>query len=761
MTGFQILFGRTEQARAGRLQQGVLDLIVDGMNLTARVGENHVAPFLRDLTYAAADLATGRRGRATLPFYLQDDPWELGIVREGTGVLVSLFRGGASAEVAIHERLLPGDALLAGLARALDERLARRAHDHEHADLACARALLESQGAWCPALPSTPAWITLPEDENAPLAFSCELLLRPPSPDEPPPSVARTDLLSLLAASRLRFRAGNAERDLGECFAFLVAERLVDLAHQALQSLERAQPLHRRFEAGRLSGALQLDARGALQLTLRRASASPGSSAGDTFPGLDPRAFGQAVADLGRALGRALLRHDRSQAFNLRLDSFRNAVRRLQAALRPRQEPPARVNNAPDSYRAYALAAHKKPAAEGPGLGQGKLRFAPRWQAEVAGLDLANTFLCGDRLLITSHGELCALGRNTGDRLWVQPVQRAIAIPTPGGLARLHPDGQLHVHDYGNGEISLAVQLGPRVGGSASGMVIHAPGLPKLLVVTEGERHLSAVDLVSGEIRWRHTLPRGSAARLRRAGKLLVFSAGDQHLTALDVQSGEIVWRFRTEAPCQQAASFDHDVLFQITNEGSGRRGAQLHAVDAWTGAVRFSVALPPRPEFQGAPLVTRDTVALLTRDERGTGLIAFDRGTGEKRYQIACGEAPRQASWLAVDDCLFANTERGALLAIDAASGETRFRLQLCKEMAEDDVPRRLDPVLRSGALFVPQQEVYVVRPRDGELLGQVPCEIVPDLLRVDERCDVYVGEESGRLAAFGTAPRLTLVKS
>ena len=75
-------------------------------------------------------------------------------------------------------------------------------------------------------------------------------------------------------------------------------------------------------------------------------------------------------------------------------------------------------------------------------------------------------------------------------------------------------------------------------------------------------------------------------------------------------------------------------------------------------------------------------------------------------------------------------------------------------------DQPRRLEPVLRSGALFVPQHQVHVVRPRDGELIGTIPSDLIPDLIRVDERCDVYVAEESGHLAAFGAAPRLCLVK-
>ena len=46
------------------------------------------------------------------------------------------------------------------------------------------------------------------------------------------------------------------------------------------------------------------------------------------------------------------------------------------------------------------------------------------------------------------------------------------------------------------------------------------------------------------------------------------------------------------------------------------------------------------------------------------------------------------------------------------------------------------------------------------GAPLGKVPTDLIPDLLRVDERCDVYVAEESGHLAAFAAGPRLSLVK-
>jgi hypothetical protein len=111
------------------------------------------------------------------------------------------------------------------------------------------------------------------------------------------------------------------------------------------------------------------------------------------------------------------------------------------------------------------------------------------------------------------------------------------------------------------------------------------------------------------------------------------------------------------------------------------------------------------------------------------------------------------------VDDILIGNSASGRLFGLDAASGTTRYAHDFPRHV-EADQPRRLEPVLRSGALFVPQQHVHVVRPSDGEMLGTLPSDLIPDLLRVDEQCNVYVAEESGHVAAFGVAPRLTLVR-
>src|SRR5690606_7213908 len=121
-------------------------------------------------------------------------------------------------------------------------------------------------------------------------------------------------------------------------------------------------------------------------------------------------------------------------------------------------------------------------------------------------------------------------------------------------------------------------------------------------------------------------------------------------------------------------------------------------------------------------------------------------------------GLAAPATAWLASDGLLFANSASGTLLCLEATTGEVLYSHVFSRHV-EADQPRRLEPHLRRGALFVPQHEVKVVRPRTGELIGEVPCDLIPDLLQVDDACNLFIAEESGHLAAFSVGAQLRLV--
>jgi outer membrane protein assembly factor BamB len=155
----------------------------------------------------------------------------------------------------------------------------------------------------------------------------------------------------------------------------------------------------------------------------------------------------------------------------------------------------------------------------------------------------------------------------------------------------------------------------------------------------------------------------------------------------------------------------------------------------------------------------SQQVAVIAVHDHKGTGFLALDRDTGNTRWSVPTGFAPSTSAWLVVDDLLVTNGARGEVSAIDMATGRCAWQKRL-PGAPDNDLPRHMEPILRSGALFIPQQQVHVLRPHDGETVGTVPCDLVPDLVRVDERGNVLVVEDSGHIASFHAGARLTLVK-
>jgi len=765
--------GAPSAVRTGRRVNEVLDLFIHGANVTARVAERHASCVLRDLAWALAELVRVPRGKRIVRFY--EDAWELCVERLGASATLSVYRGGAEPTVLVYDRAVVFDEMCASVVDALDATLARKTGMAvAPSDLAEARRVLDrarSEGRAFADEAPPPSAVFVDLERDAPISFSAEFAMRPgPAPKaDAEPSVERADLHALLVRGRMRAEIRGRSVDLGDTYPFLFAERVLDLARRALDAWERGQAFNARVEAGGVMIGLR-----AVAADVPPAALTISAAAGDarrdrmvsTFPELSLFDVVESALAFGRALVRALVRRDRTQGGNLRLAGFRRDLRALGDGLREVRRQDARINPAPESYRAFATQSARRASspdlkkAQDPTQGAPtRLRYTQRWRALVPGIDLRATFLCGDRIVIGGASETFCLERTSGELLWRKPTTRAASVVTPAGIARIAPDGAIALHDFGSGEVSLRTWIAPRVSGPCAGAVVSTPGLPKLLIVTEGDRHLVALDLTSGEARWRYAWGRAGALRLKRVGKLLYVASGDSALTAVDVQTGAVVWRARDRLRFCAGPAVDHDALFAVA--GGVSSAATLHAIDPYSGSSTWSARLPSSPcTVEGPPLLTATTVTVAVRDRRGLRLSAFQRETGAPLFHTEAPVAPVGTSWLAVDDLLVGNTPTGEVVGVDAARGTVRWRHTLGRS-AESDTPRKLEPVLRSGALFVPHVDVHVIRPSDGAHLGTVgPCDAIPDLLRVDERCDVYVAEESGHMVAFAAGPRLSLVR-
>ena len=740
----------------------VLDLFIHGANVTARVEERHASCILRDLGWALADLMRITRGKRIVRFY--DDAWELCVERLASSATLSIYRGGIDPSVLVYDRLVIFGEMCDSVVDAIDAKLARTAEAAPVSrELTEVRRVLVAARNESPILAGDvpePQAVLVDVDHDAPISFAAEFVMRPGPAKafgESEPSVERADLHALLVRGRMRAEIRGRALEIGETYPFLFAERVLDLGKRALTAWERGQPFFARVDAGGVMIGLRVAAddvaTAALTVRHRRPLATV-----STFPELSLFDIVEAILGFGRGFVRGLVRRDRTQSQNLRLASFRRDLRALGDALREVRRDDARINPSPESYRAFAHQVRPRPTT--PSIAPGtRLRYVPRWRALVPGIDLKATFLCGDRLIIGAALETFCLDRTTGELLWRKSTPPAAAVVTPLGIARIANDGAISLHSLSTGEVALRSWIAPRLSGPGAGAVVNTSGLPRLLIVTEGERHLVAIDLTSGEARWRYAWGRAGVLRMRRVGKLLYVASGDSALTAVDVQTGAVVWRVRDRLRFRSAPVVDHEAVFAVA--GGVSSAAILHAIDPYAGHVTWSARLVESPcTVEGPALLMKSAIAVAVRDPRGLRLAAFRRESGEPLFRTDAPVAPVGTSWLAVDDLLVGNTPTGELVGIDGTTGAVRFRHSLGNPI-ESDIPRKLEPVLRSGALFVPHTDVHVFRPSDGAHLGTVgPCDAIPDLLRVDERCDVYVAEESGHMAAFGAGPRLSLVK-
>lgn len=759
MTAIHVVL-RTGTEQAHRNQQpdrrGHFDVVVDGINITARVGEGQALTVLAELGTTLAELLSGRRTRSVVQLYSESDSWELGLEIDGRHALMTVFKAGQTPEVAVSERRVELVALRHALLEALSSAKYASAKAPVMAAVELAHHLLSSTAVSpLPARHQCEISVTPRSIRN--FAFRSESRLRatPSSTPLPSASLERSDLHALLFCGTFGVTARSRVQTIADVPVFLVAERLVELAGECLVARQQARPLFRRLQVGHLRLGVRLAPADAPMAFSLGSSEVPTSSS-VTFPELDPVVFTQAVVLFVRSLRDALMAADPSQAHNLRLTQLTTSANTLAEQIQPADSESSLTNPRPEEYRRFAIS-RLDPEVKGRWASGVPMRFSSRWTATVPNIDLKSILVNGDHFLIGALRETACLNRHSGDVLWRKAMPRAGTLAIPNGFVRLNADGRLAVHDLESGDTRFSLRLVPRALGGAAGALVLAPGLPKIITVAEGDRRITAVDLMSGEIRWRYTARRPAPLRVRRAGRLVLVGGGDSVLVALDVISGETIWRATDRIPFTGDIAVEAEDAFLVAAGAQGH--GHLHLYDVCSGELRWSATIEERPTIGFNPLVTTRVVIVAVRDARGAGARAYDRQTGAELWSVEPGQLPRESAWLTIDDLIVVNGMDGTVSAIEANTGAFRYRHVLSRPMSPD-LPRQMQPVLRSGALFVPQQQVLVFRPTDGQKLGEIPTDLIPDVVRVDEQSAVYVAEESGHIACFATAPKLMRVK-
>jgi outer membrane protein assembly factor BamB len=701
-------------------------------------------PPTAELLDALLTLADGRRRKCRVP--VGSEPSEVILARQGDEVLVSYLGVHPEMEIRILDRPRPFLDLLGVLADVVEAEAAR-SPEPTHRRFALGLVDRARTGEVVEAPPTPPPELRAggDPDAEAPLVFLWEAWI-PASSDRAPAAAEHADPHALLFPGKLAVVGHGHRVPLFEGPLFVAAQRLLAGAEGVLQAVEQSRPLHLRLRAAggfacgfrvRPGEAIELELRGG-----RRPLVLPGLSLDDAI---------SPILRLVSDLGRALVGVDRAQRRNLRLNAVRRRTRELRRRLRRRRKRrDSIVAENPDALRASSppppptlLEASAPPAG---------LRFAARWAAEVEGLDASTTFLCGPHVVVaTPHGVVC-LDRDDGVLAWRVDEPGVATFSCGTSLLRQAEDGELRVLDPATGQVLAETRLRSERP-SPFALSIAGADMAPTAVLRDGRHRLLALDLRTGAARWRYGIGAPSAPP-RRVGRMLLLVT-DGALEALDVRSGELLWRRGGMAFRPWTPTVLRDRALAIA---SGSGGDRLVAVDLYSGAPLFEV--PLGGEVAGAPQGAGRRVLCLPRRGADVSLVAVDGLDGTVRWRRGDPGLARGASALALDDRLLVHTPGGRLDALSLANGRLAWRRRLAHPIA-DDVPRRLEPVLRSGALFVPSARVHALRPADGEPLGEpLAPSLIPDWLRVDERGWVYVAEESGQLAALAPRPHLRLLR-
>jgi len=727
---------------ARRVSSGISRLLLGG-ELDVEV------PSVADLTAAITALAMGSKRKVLLP--LATVAIEYALVRRGNQVLVSCY-GTASAPVAYQlDRSVPLRLLLDTCAQAmLDD--AREELDPTArqialrvAERALAVKIAPDPDGPLAAVNQRGGELDAPSADT-PLAFGYEAAIYPSSTTSPGRS-ARADVHALLFEGRLWAFVRGRRLSLVKGPIFLAAHRMVMAVRTLVDAWDTTRPTHVRLRAGGFQIAMRKSSH---QLVSVELSSDGGGDLTATSLSIAEAAL--PILKLTSDLLRSLVAADRGQSKNLRVRALRREVRTLRREIRARRSADSFVNLDPDRLRLHVPAEAR--AAE-PGGSLPSLQFDERWRICLEGLDANSVFMCGDRLVIATQTHVVAVGRDDGEVLWARPGAAATTLMAGSVLIRLSTEGEVELCSVDDGEAYCAAHITPRIGGPPAGLMVGGGTLPPMAILTEGSHRLVAIDVRTGEPCWRFASRTGGEFRLNRMGRVLLVTCGEEAIHAIDIATGDDVWRFSERGRFQFRPWVRDETV--VAAAACGPRDGALYAVDLYSGEPRW------RQDLHGPP--TSDPTGacgeiLVSTAGREATITAHALSDGKVSWRAKDPGLGIGGAGLAVDDTWIVNAPFGRLSAFDVGTGEVRWSTHLADALA-DEIPRRLEPVLRGGALFAPASSVHVVRPSDGShLAASLPCDLVPDLMRVDERGWVYVAEESGYVAGYAPKPSLTLIR-
>lgn len=314
--------------------------------------------------------------------------------------------------------------------------------------------------------------------------------------------------------------------------------------------------------------------------------------------------------------------------------------------------------------------------------------------------------LAGERIYAADlDGDITALNRQTGKKIWAVDVDEAIA--------------------------------------SAVG------ANDKLLAVGTFKGEVLALSADDGSELWRTQLSSETMAAPQISGETVVVQTIDGKLYGLDVDGGAQRWVYEVDLPVLTLRGVGQPVLYGDTVY-AGFANGRLAALDINTGIPRWEqrVAIPKgRTELErmididGGPLVTMDIVYAASYQGN---IVAFTRASGRPEWNR---EMSTYRQLVRSQGMLFAVTESDVVQAFDAYTGVLKW------ENRDLSLRGLTGPQMLSGHVAVADRKGYLhlLSPEDGRFLSRR--RIDSSGVRIEMVSDgetLYALAESGDLVAL-----------
>ncbi|MCP4602526.1 MAG: PQQ-like beta-propeller repeat protein [Proteobacteria bacterium] len=756
--------GLHENIDFGRVRD-VVDIVVDGTSICRQTDVDSIFFLIRDMLYAVEKLCRGD-DTARVSFY--EGPWELVLQRLGPSVYITFYRSGRRPQVVVKDQMVSFDNLAWGVVTSAGNLLeqARKLDPQAQDDpiVIGIREVLEriikklksdtevkTAAVLAPKIITSTRWKTPRSQESFSFGFQFLATITDLITSSKPYG---SDLNSLLFKGQHVVHARTRRVSLGKGFLFLQTERLLVSLRQLLSAWEESRPMSIRLICDGLVVGVRLGRDDALVVSLMDSS---NQDAIVVLNDLTPWEYADAVLGAARELRRRIIQVNPAQRRNLRLEAFSREVKSLTDWTKE-QRRSAVINK--DVERYQSLMDTPRSSAQPAIIGEAsRLKFRECWRIEVEGPDLAGTHLCGKMAIISSRRTMFGIDAETGSMVWRRETDRSDArsmLAGPDSYVRAAPSGQVEMIDLFSGVRRWHTSLAPRSGGAPVLLVIEHGPAPGLVIAAEEERKIVALDMRSGEPRWRFTTSRGGRFALRRFGRLLYVASNDSHFNAIDVEDGSLVWRFIDRTRFLTPPAVNGDTVLAVGGL-PGRPEGQMYALNAFSGEQLW--VTPLGGGAMTAPIIADDVALVPIRTSSQHEFVAVDVPSGEILWRKSCAGWADPSALMTLDKLFIINSAGGVVRAIGARDAEERWTTALGPSCS-DDVPLSLKVVLRGGMLFVPADTVYVMRPDNGQVIhslgGEPP---VPDLLQVDPTCAIFISEDSGHMAMYNLSSSLRVV--